>query len=144
MKKYWGVIKSINYKNQKTHIQGRFKIGKNLITADNELISNKLNDFFINIGPTLAKSIPRINKSLLGYLGNRLTETMYLAPVNENEIGQLKKSLKDTAAGFDDLILCALKYPLSFFSSHWPTFAVCLSQGIFSRTVEDCKCYPSI
>ena len=103
MKKSWGVIKSIINKNQKTHIQGRFKIGKNLTTSDNELISNKFNDFFINIGPTLAKSIPRINKSPLSYLGNRLTETIYLAPVNEKEIGQLIKSLKDTAAGFDDL-----------------------------------------
>ena len=46
MKKSWGVIKSIINKNQKTHIQGRFKIGKNLITSDNELISNKFNDFF--------------------------------------------------------------------------------------------------
>ena len=32
MKKSWGVIKSITNKNQKTHIQGRFKIGKNLIS----------------------------------------------------------------------------------------------------------------
>ena len=115
MKKSWGVIKSIINKNQKTHIQGRFKIGKNLITADNELISNKFNDFFINIGPTLAKSIPRINKSPLSYLGNRLTETMYLAPVNENEIGQLIKSLKDTAAGFDDLNSMCLKISSQFF-----------------------------
>ena len=61
MKKSWGVIKSIINKNQKPHIQGRFKIGENLITKDNELISNKFNDFFINIGPTLAKSIPHVN-----------------------------------------------------------------------------------
>ena len=73
MKKSWGVIKSIINKNQKTHIQGRFKIGEHLITTDNELISNKFNDFFINIGPTLAKSIPHGNKSPLSYLGNRLT-----------------------------------------------------------------------
>ena len=89
MKKYWDVIKSIINKNQKTHIQGRFKIGKNLITSDNELISNRFNDFFINIGPTLAKSIPHKNKSPSSYLGNRLTENIYLVPVNENEIGQL-------------------------------------------------------
>ena len=46
MKKSWGVIKSIINKNQKTHIQGRFKIGENSITSDNELISNKFNDYF--------------------------------------------------------------------------------------------------
>ena len=114
MKKSWGVIKSIINKNQKTHIQGRFKIGKNLITSDNELISNKFNDFFINIGPTPAKSIPRINKSPLSYLGNRLTETIYLASVNEKEIGQLIKSLKDTAAGFDDLNFMCLKISSQF------------------------------
>ena len=114
MKKSWGVIKSIINKNQKTHIQGRFKIGKNLITSHNELISNKFYDFFINIGPTLAKSIPRINKSSLSYLGNCLTETIYAAPVNEKEIGQLIKSLKDTAAGFDDLNSMCLKVSSQF------------------------------
>ena len=114
-KNYWGVIKSIINKNKKPHIQGRFKIGENLITSDNELISNKFNDFFINIRPTLAKSIPRVNKSPLSYLGNRLTESTYLAPVSENEIGQLIKSLKDTTAVFDDLNFMCLEYPHGFF-----------------------------
>ena len=63
MKFFWGFIKSIISKNQKSHIQGRFKIEENLINSDNELISNKLcffiniDDFFINSGPTRAKSI---------------------------------------------------------------------------------------
>ena len=85
-----------------------------MITSDNGLISNKFNDFFINIGPTLAKSIPHINKSPHSYLGNRLTETIYLAPVNENKIGQLIKSLKDTAARFDDLNSMCLKISSQF------------------------------
>ena len=144
MKKSWGVIKSIINKNQKTHIQDRFKIGKNLITSDNELISNTLNDFFIKIGTTLAKSIPHINKSPLSYLGNSFTETIYLAPVNENEIGQLIKSLNGTAAGFDDLNSMCLKISSQFLVK--PLTHVCnLSLArYFSRTVEDCKCYPSI
>ena len=61
---------------------------------DNELIRNKFNDFFINIGPTLAKLIPHVNKSPFSYLGSRLTESIYLAPGSENEIGQLIKSLQ--------------------------------------------------
>ena len=48
-------------------------------------------------------------------MGNRLTETIYLAPVNENEIGQLIKSLKYTTAGFVDLNSMCLKYTHSFF-----------------------------
>ena len=90
-------------------IQDRFKIGENLITSDNELISNKFKDFFINIGITLAKSIPRVNKNHLSYLGNRLTESKDLAPVSENEIGQLIKLLESEAAWFDYLNSMCLK-----------------------------------
>ena len=84
IKKYLGVIKIIINKNKKPHIQGRFKIRENLITSDNELISNKFNDFFIKIGPTLAKSFPYVNERPLSILGNRLTESIYLAPVSVN------------------------------------------------------------
>ena len=137
IKKSWVVIKSIINKNKKPHIQGRFKIGENLITSDKELISNKFNDFFINIGPTLAKSIPCVNESPLSYLGNRLTESIYLAPVNENEIGQLIKSLKDTTAGFDDLNSMCLKISSRFLLK--PLTHICnlsISQGIFPEQLK--------
>ena len=67
MKKSWGTIKNIINKNQKPRTQSRFKIGDNLITSDKNIICNKFNDFFVNIGPTLAKSIPKVNKSPLSY-----------------------------------------------------------------------------
>ena len=57
MGKLLGVIKSVINKDQKLHIQGRFEIGEKIITFNNVLI---------NIGPTLAKLIPRlISKYLL-------------------------------------------------------------------------------
>ena len=143
IKKSWVVIKSIINKNKKPHIQGRFKIGENLITSDKELISNKFNDFFINIGPTLAKSIPCVNKSPLSYLGNRLTESIYLAPVSENEIGQLIKSLKDTTAGFDDLNSMCLKISSRFLLK--PLTHICnlsISQGIFPEQLKIANVIP--
>ena len=143
IKKSWVVIKSIINKNKKPHIQGRFKIGENLITSDKELISNKFNDFFINIRPTLAKSIPCVNKSPLSYLGNRLTESIYLAPVSENEIGQLIKSLKDTTAGFDDLNSMCLKISSRFLLK--PLTHICnlsISQGIFPEQLKIANVIP--
>ena len=143
IKKSWVVIKSIINKNKKPHIQGRFKIGENLITSDKELISNKFNDFFINIAPTLAKSIPCVNKSPLSYLGNRLTESIYLAPVSENEIGQLIKSLKDTTAGFDDLNSMCLKISSRFLLK--PLTHICnlsISQGIFPEQLKIANVIP--
>ena len=114
-----------------------------MITSDNEIISNKFNDFFINIGPTLAKSIPRVNKSPLSYLGNRLTESIYLAQVSENEIGQLIKSLKDTTAGFDDLNFMCLKISSQFLLK--PPTHICnlsISQGIFPEQLKIANVIP--
>ena len=135
--------KSIINKNKKPNIQGRFKIGENLITSEKELINNKFNDFFINIGPTLDKSIPCVNKSPLSYLGNRLTESIYLAPVSENEIGQLIKSLKDTTAGFDYLNSMCLKISSQFLSK--PLTHICnlsISQGIFPEQLKIANVIP--
>ena len=144
MKKSLGVIKYILLiRTKKKHIPSRFKIGKNLITSDDELISIKFNDVFINIGTTLAKSIPRMNKSTLSYLGSRLTETIYLAPVNEKEIGQLIKSLKDTAAGFDDLNSMCLKISSQFLVK--PLTHICnlsLSQGILPEQLKIANVIP--
>ena len=70
-------------------------------------------------------------------MGNRLTESIYLAPVSENEIGQLIKSLKDTTAGFDDLNAMCLKISSQFLVK--PLTHICnlsLSQGIFPEQLK--------
>ena len=96
-------------KNPKPQIQNRFKIGGNLIASGKNIICNIFNDLFVNIGPTLAKSIPKINESPLSYIGNRLIESTYLEPVTENEISTLIKALKDTETGFDNMNSMSLK-----------------------------------
>ena len=70
-------------------------------------------------------------------MGNRLTESIYLAPVSENEIGQLIKSLKDTTAGFDDLNSMCLKIFSRFILK--PLTHICnlsISQGIFPEQLK--------
>ena len=131
MKKSWGIIKQIIHRNQKPHIQNRFKIRDNLITSDKN-ICNRCNDLFVNIGPTLAKSIPKVNESPLSYMGNRLIESIYLEPVTENEINTLIKALKDTATGFDNMNSMSLK--ISSETLIKPLTHICnlpLTQGIF-------------
>ena len=143
MKKSWGIIKQIINRNQKPHIQNRFKIGDNLITSDKNIICNRFNDFFVNIGPTLAKSIPKINESPLSYIGNRLIESIYLEPVTENEINTLIKSLKDTATGFDNMNSMSLK--ISSETPIKPLTHICkfsLTQGIFPSRLKIANVIP--
>ena len=52
--------------HRKPNIQFKFKHNDGTVTDDKEIISESLNQFFINIGPTLVKSIPCINKPPLG------------------------------------------------------------------------------
>ena len=142
MKKSWGIIKQIINRNQKPHIQNRFKIGDNLITSDKNIICNRFNDFFVNIGPTLAKSIPK-NESPLSYMGNRLIESIYLEPVTENEINTLIKAIKDTATGFDNMNSMSLK--ISSETLIKPLTHICnlsLTQGIFPSQLKIANAIP--
>ena len=62
MKKSWGIIKSIINKNKKPVCQSKFKLNTGEVTDDKFIISKRyFNDFFINIGPSLSKSIPHVN-----------------------------------------------------------------------------------
>ena len=60
-----GYHDNIINKKQKPQTQSRFKIWDNLITSDKNIIFNKFDDVFVNIGPTLDKSLPKFNKSPL-------------------------------------------------------------------------------
>ena len=143
MKKSWGIIKQIINRNQKPHIQNRFKIGDNLIASDKNIICNRFNDFFVNIGPTLAKSIRKVNACPLSYMGNRLIESIYLEPVTENEINTLIKALKDTATGFDNMNYMSLK--ISSETLIKPLTHICnlsLTQGIFPSQLKIANVIP--
>ena len=54
-----------------------------------KVISESFNNFFINIGPTLAKSIPFIDKYPLNSMENRLLESLYLQHVTCEEINNI-------------------------------------------------------
>ena len=53
----------INKKQKNPQTQSRLKIGDSLITSDTNIICNKFDDVFVNIGPKLDKSLPKFNKS---------------------------------------------------------------------------------
>ena len=94
MKKSWGVIKSIINNHTTTHPQSKFKSSNGEIITDKYIISQQFNDFFINIGPNLAKNIPNIKAYPKNYLGQALKKTLFLDPVTSDETRSLLVSLK--------------------------------------------------
>ena len=81
MKKSWGIIKDIINKNKDPVRQTKFKLSNGSTTTDKMSISEHFNDFFINIGPNLAKLIPRVKKVPMAYMGDAVRDTIFLEPV---------------------------------------------------------------
>ena len=111
-KKMWSIIKNIINRNKEKYTNRRFKLSDGSITNDKKLISNKFNDFFINVGPTLANRIERQNKNPEQFMKAKVTYSLYLEPVTEQEIHQLVSSLKKSSPGYDNLSASILQLGL--------------------------------
>ena len=79
-------------------------------TNDGNVIANKFNSFFVNVGTVLAKSIPPTDKNPVDYIQQDILGTPYFDPVTENEIRKIIGSFKDSAAGWDDLKSSMIKH----------------------------------
>ena len=94
IKKSWQIIKGIVNRNKSNQLQTKFQLDNGSFTTDGYVISNKFNDFFINIGPNLAANIPKQNRSPLDLMDQPLLNSIYLSEVTSEEITYILKSLK--------------------------------------------------
>ena len=137
IRKSWSVIKKIIQKNKKSLCQTKFQLPDGTITDDKGLISAKFNDFFVNIGPTLANKIVKIDKSPLSFMDNGVTDTIFLSPVTSTEMNKLIMSLKDSAPGWDDITTSLLKMSIEYLRD--PLCYLCnrsLQEGIFPSQLK--------
>ena len=109
LKKSWQVIKAVINKRKYTPINTKFKVN-DATTNDGNVIANKFNKFFVNVGTVLAKSIPPTNKNPVDYLQRDIITNLYFDPTTENEISKIIGSLKDSASGWDDLKSSMIKH----------------------------------
>ena len=68
------------------------------------------NSFFANIDPTLAKDIPKSNRHVESFLGDRVTDSIFLNPVTHEELLDIVHNAKDMKSkGYDGVDMCMLK-----------------------------------
>ena len=87
MKMLWSGIRSIvnvKTKSQRSQILHLLENGKQV--DDPVKMANMFNNYFVNVGGNIDKSIPRTRKSPMDYLLNRIPNSIVLAPVTEREI----------------------------------------------------------
>ena len=87
----------------------KFKMNDGSITCDKSIISEKCNEYFTGIGPSLAKKIPRQSLSPLHYLGKQWYSHFFLTEVTANEMNKIMQCLKNGAAGHDAITASNLK-----------------------------------
>ena len=83
----WAGIKSIVDVNSKTQFSPISHLMDNGTGINDPVkMANIFNNYFINVGSQIDKTIPRTKKSPTDYLENRIPKSMFLAPVTPEEV----------------------------------------------------------
>ena len=132
----------INKNKQPVSSPPYFEVNDKKITDKNK-IANSFNEFYINIGPNLCKSLPPSDVSPLSYLKNKNNVSMFLNPTSEMEIKKIIASLKVSSPGWDEIgtrmikdVTDYLLMPLAY------VFNLSLSCGVFPAELKVAKVIP--
>ena len=109
MKNTWRVLNTIiDNKNRVSRLPERFNCGD--VTLDDPLkIANHFNEYFVNMGPNMAKSMSKTNIDPLLYVEEQ-TSKFTLESISERELSIVMNGLKDTSPGYDGFKAKAVIY----------------------------------
>ena len=102
IRKVWEIIKQVINKMKGLKIHNKFMHNNNLIT-DPKSIAGGFNNYFVNIGPTLASKIPENNLPHRQFLPDSIEPSLFLKPTNKLEITNVISCLNEGAPGRDGI-----------------------------------------
>ena len=105
MKQTWNIINELIGKKSKQNakLPSQFMDNTDTITIPNE-ITNRFNNYFTNVGPTLSRQIKKTPKKFTEYLSNKCQNSIFLEPITQSEVErELMKLNPNKSSGLDDL-----------------------------------------
>ena len=145
IKNTWKIINTALNKQYKTHcIPNKFvHEGKEII--GNKNIANSINQYFVNIGPELAKNINKV-KGLnhRHFMKPRINTTMYLEETSETDILNTIKNFKNKTSKDNEDISMAIIKPI-ITQVIVPLTHICnlsLMSGVFPHKMKTAKVIP--
>jgi hypothetical protein len=102
LKYSWKILKQIIGTKSCTGISKEFMVD-GVTTSQKELIANKFNEFFTNIGCNLADQIPSVAVKPTQYLKGNYVTFLFIAPVTVNELELVIRNLRNSSAGWDTI-----------------------------------------
>ena len=133
MKKMWGTLNNLLGRNRKQKLPEFFKNKDGIKVTDSSAIASYFNDFFTNIGSSLADRIPPPDPNFTSPLKSfNMPSTMFLAPTSSDEVDKLVKKMKaSTTTGHDGISSSLLKAVLPEINSTLiHIFNLSLSTGV--------------
>ena len=146
MKETWKILNGlINKKSKGKQICTEFNGDESKITGD-KTIANGFNNFFVNIGPSLAKRIPKCKDSLFTqFLPDKVEDTMFLRPVTEEEIMQQVKNAKNKKSkDHDQFDMCLVKKIIPYIVKPLAHICNTSQERYFSRPDENSESHTVI
>jgi hypothetical protein len=89
MKKTWDGIRNLINVSKKSSININKIVHENKTFTDNKSIAKTLNNYFVNIGPSIEEKIPKAKSPFQNYLGERNPASVILDPCSEEEITEI-------------------------------------------------------
>jgi len=110
----WHTIKQIINKNDTVPITDSFRNGNEELT-DKYAIVEKFNEYFVNVGPTLANKIPIVPDTCTKYLSGTYKNSFYLDPTSADEITRVVMLMQPkTSAGYDNISVETIKSVITY------------------------------
>jgi hypothetical protein len=141
--KTWKVLNNMTNRSQKPKIIDQIE-KNNMKINDPRDIAEEFNQFFVNVGPELAKQIPHTLNSPKEFLRDNYCKSMFFIPSTAEEISDIISNLKNsTSSGYDNIpikIIKECKLELSPILSHINNYS--MLEGIFPDSLKIAKVVP--
>ena len=148
-KSVWKVINNVlkrdqpNFNNKDITFIKNCNDNINVAISDPIEVSNSFNEHFINVGKSLSDKLPNTDLPPSFFYGPRIDGEIDLKNTNESEVVKMIASLRDGAAGCDEIPISLIKYvshqiktPLAHI------FNLSINLGIFPEKLKMSKVIP--
>ena len=144
IKNTWKLINNVLNKSKFSEDCEHFKINNNEYTSDCKVISDKFNQFFVNVGPTLASKIKIPELSVNRYVKHNNVSSMFISAVLEDELINVVKNLSNkTSMDHNHISMSLVKNVISDISKPLTYIAnKSFSQGCFPEQMKIAKVLP--
>jgi len=143
IKHTWKLIRNILNRNSNEVLSDSFKIN-NSDVSDKSIIVEKFNEYFTNIGPSLANNIPDMADNPLSYMKGNYKDSFMLFPTTDSEVINIVKGFKPkTSSGYDNIPTDILKLSINCIAPHLSTIINnSFITGCVPEALKIAKVYP--